>query len=89
LSAIVAAALWLAEKLGDKALDTLLTPEDESQRQTLLRALQESQQERDELREVGRLLEVVAAQRDALFAENQRLQHLVAALEARLARQQP
>lgn len=46
------------------------------------RALVESQNERDELRDIGRLLVVISEQRDALFAENQRLRGVIERLRA-------
>lgn len=82
MSSIETVLVWLAEKVGSKAFDRFFVESSAEERRALARALVESQNERDELRDIGRLLVVISEQRDALFAENQRLRGVIERLRA-------
>lgn len=84
---VEAALLWLLEVVGKKKIGDLLAPRDERALRSTARALEDSQNERDELAGVAQILTAALEQRDALqlevFAlrvENQHLKDELAAL---------
>lgn len=82
--------VWLAKTIGGQAIkDRICRAGLKRQNRVLMKALEESQQRREELEDAARIVAEIAVQRDGYFTEILRLRAENAALQAEVQRLAP